>query len=460
MNVGLLKQVVVSVAFLTLSAGFAQAQAPNIVVFLTDDQGYGDLGCFGSESLETPNIDRLCKQGMKFTDFYVHQRCSPTRLALMTGSHAHRAGCSKVIYNRDRIGIHTDEVTTPELLKTAGYATGMVGKWHLGEWDAFNPTRHGFDFFYGFMNDVDQGTGIYRNLKRIESIKRKTDGQHSPKLLDAAIGFIKENKERPFFLYYASPLPHTPWIPNERFKGTSKRGTYGDLIREIDWQVGELMKALDEQGVADNTLFIFASDNGPVLGINGGDAGPYRDGKWTDFEGGIRVPCIMRWPGTINPGSKNNQITGIIDFLPTFCSLAGVEPPRDRVIDGRNILPYMKGENVETPIHESFVVPGSVIRHGQWKLLVRQLKPGGKSGREGKRPSAPAGSLFNLLSDPGETRDVSADHPEIVSDLRDRMDAAVRELEANNRPIGRLPGGPVPTEKKSKRKNQNKKDKQ
>ncbi|MBC8325095.1 MAG: sulfatase-like hydrolase/transferase [Verrucomicrobia subdivision 3 bacterium] len=422
---------------------------PNIVVFMTDDQGYGDLGCFGSDSLKTPNIDRLCRQGMKFTDFYVHQRCSPTRLALMTGSHAHRAGCTKVIYNKDRIGIHADEVTTPELLKTAGYATGMVGKWHLGEWDAFNPTRHGFDFFYGFMIDLDQGTGIYRNLKRVESIKRKTDGEYSPKLLDAAIGFIKENKERPFFLYYASPLPHTPWIPNERFKGTSKRGTYGDVIREVDWQVGELMKALDEQGVAEKTLFVFASDNGPVLGINGGDAGPYRDGKWTDFEGGIRVPCIMRWPGVIEPGSRNSQITAIIDLLPTFCAITGVDPPGDRVIDGRNILPYMKGEKVEKPIHESFIVPGSVIRHGHWKLLVRDLKPGGKSGREGKRPSTPAGSLFNLKADPGETRDLSADHPEIVADLRRRMDTAVRELKANSRPIGRLPSLPVPATKKN-----------
>lgn len=423
------------------------SEKPNIVVFLTDDQGYGDLGCYGSDSLETPNIDRLCKQGMKFTDFYVHQRCSPTRMALMTGSHAHRVGCTKVIYNKDRIGIHADEVTTPELLRTAGYTTGIVGKWHLGEWDAFNPTRHGFDFFYGFMIDLAQGTGIYQNLIRVESIRRKTDGKHSPKLLDAAIGFIKENKERPFFLYYASPLPHTPWIPNERFKGTSRRGTYGDVIREIDWQVGELMTVLDEQGVAENTLFIFASDNGPVLGMNGGDAGPFRDGKWTDFEGGIRVPFIMRWPGMIEPDSTTSQITGIVDLLPTFCSIAGVDSPGDRVIDGRNILPYMKGEKVTKPIHETFVVPGSVIRHGRWKLLVRDLKPGGKSGREGKRPAASAGSLFNLQIDPGETHDVSADYPEVVLDLRHRMDAAVRELEANSRPIGRLPDVPAPAKK-------------
>lgn len=428
-------------AMLILSGKLATAaERPNVVVFLTDDQGYGDVGCFGSESLETPNIDRLCQQGMKFTDFYVHQRCSPTRLALMTGCHAHRAGSTKVIYNKDRIGIHADEVTMPELLRSAGYATGIVGKWHLGEWDAFNPTRHGFDFFYGFMIDHDQGTGIYRNVKRVESIKHKTDGEHSPKLLNAAIDFIRDNKDRPFLLYYASPLPHTPWIPNKRFQGTSsQRGTYGDVIREIDWQVGELMKALDEQGISEDTLFIFASDNGPVLGIDGGDAGPLRDGKWTDFEGGIRVPCIMRWPSTIAPGSTNRQITGIIDLLPTLCAIAGVVPPGDRVIDGRSLLPYMKGEDVETPIHESFIVPGSVIRYGRWKLLIRDLKPGGKSGREGKRPSAKAGSLFDLQADPGESTDVSGDHPEVVADLRRRMDIAVKELEANSRPIGRLP---------------------
>lgn len=428
------------------------SERPNIVVFLTDDQGYGDLGCYGSDSLETPNIDQLRQQGMKFTDFYVHQRCSPTRLALMTGSHAHRAGCTKVIYNRDRIGINPDEVTTPELLRTAGYSTGIVGKWHLGEWDAFNPTRHGFDFFYGFMIDLDEGTGIYQNRDRVESIKRKTDGEHSPKLLEAAIGFIENNKAGPFFLYYASPLPHTPWIPNGRFKGTSQRGKYGDVVREIDWQVGELMQTLDEHDLAQNTLFIFASDNGPVLGIDGGDAGPLRDGKWTDFEGGIRVPCIMRWPAVIQPGSSNSEITGIIDLLPTFCAIAGFEPPQDRVIDGRNILPYLNGKKLEEPIHESFLVPGSVIRHGYWKLLVRDLKPGGKSGRKGNRPFASAGSLFNLQADPGETRDISAEHPEIVADLQRRMDEVMQELAAKSRPIGRLPGAEDPAAAKSRKK--------
>lgn len=414
------------------------AERPNIVVFLTDDQGYGDLGCFGSQTLETPNIDRLCSDGMKFTHFYVHQRCSPTRLALMTGCYAHRVGTTKVIYHRDRMGIHSDEITIPELLRVAGYATGMVGKWHLGEWDQFNPTRHGFESFFGFMVDANKKAGLFRNLDRIGNAGKKTDGVHTPSLLMEAKRFIAQNKERPFFLYYASPLPHTPWIPNERFKGTSKRGTYGDVIREIDWQVGELMRELESRGIAENTLFVFTSDNGPVLGIGGGDAGPLRDGKWTDFEGGIRVPCVMRWPGQIEPGTTNDEITGIIDLLPTFCAIAGTAPPTDRKIDGKNILPYLMGERLHHPIHETIAVPGSVIRDQRWKLLVKKISPGGKSGRNGERPSASAGSLFDLKNDQGETSDVSHLHPNVVQSLRQRMSSLMNELEQNSRPIGRV----------------------
>ena len=427
------------VLLLATVAAAEEADRTNFIVFLTDDQGYGDLGCFGSTSLRTPHLDQLRREGMKFTDFYVHQRCSPSRLAFMTGCHAHRAGCTKVIYAKDRIGIHDNEITTAELLRSAGYRTAIIGKWHLGEWDAFHPVRHGFDEFFGFLTDLDQGTGLYRSQTRLESVRHKTDGDYSQRLLDAATEFVVTSKDRPFFLYYASPLPHTPWLPGDRFRGTSSRGTYGDVIREIDWQVGELLNTLRQHGVADNTLFIFASDNGPVLGINGGDAGPFRDGKWTDFEGGIRVPCLMRWPNVIAAGSTNSQITGIIDLLPTFCELAGVAVPTDRTIDGRSLVPYLKGIELQQPIHDSFIVPGSVIRHGRWKLLTKKLKPGGRSGREGQRPAAAAGSLFDLQMDPGETQDVSDRHPDIVRDLRRRMQAAVTQLEATKRPIGRLP---------------------
>ncbi len=421
------------------------AEKPNIILILTDDQGYGDLGCFGAQDIATPAIDKLCKEGMMFTSFYVHNRCSPTRLALMTGCVAHRAGTDNVIYRREGIGIHDNEITVAEKLKEAGYATGIIGKWHLGEFEQFNPVNHGFDFFFGFQDiDADRGDALLRNKEIVEKAVRKTDGVHSPRLLAAGIAFVKANRDKPFFLYYASPLPHTRWIPNEKFKGTSKQGTYGDVIQEIDWQVGELMKTLDELDLTEKTLVIYTSDNGPQLNVDGhGSAGPLRDGKWTDFEGGIRVPCIMRWPGVIPAGSVNNAITGIVDMLPTFCGLAGVEAPTDRVIDGRDIRPYMKGEAVEAPIHETYIVPGKTIRHKEWKLFVSGQGPGGKSrdgrGKQGRLP-ARAGSLFHLKDDIGETTDVSEAHPEKVKELTRMMEAFMKDLEANSRPIGKVEG--------------------
>lgn len=421
----------------------AKANRPNIVVILTDDQGYGDLGCYGSTNIATPNIDRLCAAGMKFESFYVHNRCSPTRAALMTGCHAQRVAVDNVVYRRERIGLHADEITVAELLGQAGYATGIVGKWHLGEWETFNPVNHGFDRFLGFMEFGDgKSTAIYRNKEIVEKVKYKTDGEHSPKLLAAGIEFIKANKDKPFFLYYASPLPHTKWIPNERFKGSAEQGTFGDVVQEIDWQVGALMKTLNELGLAENTLVVFASDNGPQLNVEGhGSAGALRDGKWTNFEGGIRVPCIMRWPAIIPAGSVNNEITGITDMLPTFCAIAGVDVPSDRVIDGRNILPYMKGQQLRTPVHDTFIVPGATIRHKNWKLLIKAQKPGGgKSDEIGKTDRVPAvaGSLFNLKDDPGETTDVSAQYPETVQELTKMMSTFMDEFESHKRPIGEV----------------------
>jgi len=437
---------IVLIAVTTIASACAVgAEKPNIIFILTDDQGYGDLGCFGAKDIATPAIDKLCKEGMKFTSFYVHNRCSPTRLAFMTGCIAHRAGTDNVIYRRERIGIHDNEVTVAEKLKEAGYATGIVGKWHLGEFEQFNPVNHGFDSFFGFQDiDADRGDALLRNKEIVEKGVKKTDGVHSPRLLAAGIEFIKANKDRPFFLYYASPLPHTKWIPNEKFKGTSMQGTYGDVIQEIDWQVGELMKTLDELDLTNKTLVIYTSDNGPQLNVDGhGSAGPLRDGKWTDFEGGIRVPCIMRWPGVIPAGSVNNDIAGIIDMLPTFCGLAGVDAPKDRVIDGRDIRPYLEAKAVEAPIHETHIVPCKTVRHNEWKLFLAGQKPGGNvkegRGKQGRLP-ARAGSLFDLKNDLSETTDVSASHPEKVKDLARMMEAFMKELEANSRPIGKIEG--------------------
>lgn len=428
--------------FVGVTQGAQNSSKPNIIFILTDDQGYGDLGCYGSSDIATPSIDKLRAEGIRFDSFYVHNRCSPTRMAFMTGSHSRRAGLGKVIYWRERMGIHAEEVTVAEQLKQAGYATGVVGKWHLGEWEAFNPLNHGFDSFYGFMDYDDKSTAIYRDREIVEKIRSKTDGVHSPKLLAAGIEFIRTNKDQPFFLYYASPLPHTKWLPNEQFAGSSNQGTYGDVIQEIDWQVGALMDTLDELGLAENTLVVYASDNGPQLNVEGhGSSGVLRDGKWTDFEGGIRVPCIMRWPGKIPPGSANNEITGIIDMMPTFSAIAGVDVPSDRVIDGRSILSYMLGKEVNIPIHDTFVVPGTAIRHKDWKLLIKGQKPGGNGtkGMQG-RLSAEAGSLFNLKEDLSETIDLSAQRPEKAQELTKMMDAYMKAFDANTREIGRLDG--------------------
>lgn len=425
------------------NAAAPNERTPNIIVILADDLGYGDLSCYGADDIATPDIDRMAAEGAKFNSFYVHNRCSPTRAAFMTGCHAQRVGVENVVYRREEIGLSADEVTVAELLKTAGYATGIVGKWHLGEWDDFNPVNHGFDSFFGFMEcDDNKATAIYRNKQIIEKVKHKTNGAHSPKLVAAGIDFIKQHKDEPFFLYYASPLPHTRWIPHPRFAGSSKQGTYGDVVQEIDWQVGELLKTLDELNLTENTLVVFASDNGPQLNVEGyGSAGILRDGKWTNFEGGIRVPCIMRWPNVIPAGSSNDEIIAIIDMLPTFCSMAKVDPPKDRVIDGRNILPYMRGEQVDVAIHDSFIVSDATIRHGDWKLLVKGQKPGGgKSDRLGKtdRVPAAAGSLFNLKKDVGETTNIAAKHPDKVWELTERMKTFVTELKTHSRPIGTL----------------------
>ena len=443
---------------LVIQPGTAVASLPNIIFILTDDQGYGDLGCFGAEKIKTPNLDRLADEGMKFTSYYVTNRCSPTRLAFMTGSYPDRAGWGKVIYRHSLVGINPDEITIAELLQQGGYTTGAVGKWHLGEFQKFNPVNHGFDFFYGFLQcggeaGKDEGwSAIFRNTEFVEKSLGKTNGIYSPKLLQAGQEFIRENKDKPFFLYYASPLPHVKWVPNEQFVGSSEHGTYGDVIQEIDWQVGGLMETLDELGLTENTLVIFTSDNGPQLNTNGhGSADPLRDGKWTNFEGGIRVPTIMRWPAVTPVGSVNDQIVSIMDMLPTFCEIAGVEVPQDRVLDGVSVLPYIQGKEVDQPIRDTFIVPGSTIRHGDWKLLTKDMKPGGsKADTVGKtdRVPAKAGELFNLKDDVGETTDVAAQYPEKVQQLTQMMEEFMAEYSQNHRPIGKITDVPEDVKRK------------
>jgi len=414
----------------------AEASRPNVVFILSDDQGYGDLGCFGSTSIKTPNIDSIAEEGIKFESFYAHNRCSPSRAAFMTGCYAQRVDMGKVIYYKDRSGLNSKEITVAELLKKGGYATGIIGKWHLGEWPQFNPTHYGFDYFYGYMDYNGEGRAIFENTEKVADVDKKNDRYSSKSFLPAGIEFMRKHKKESFFLYYASNIPHSKWQPHADFKGTSGQGAYGDCVQQLDWEVGQLLKELDALGLRENTLVIYASDNGPQLNKDGyGSAGVLRGGKWNDFEGGIRVPCLMRWPNKIPADSSNNEIVGIIDMLPTFCALAGVAVPKDRIIDGKNILPYMLGQKLDVAIHETFIVPGSTIRSRDWKLLVKGQKPGGggTKGKQGRLP-AKAGALFNLREDLGESKDVSGAYPEKAASLRNMMNAYMKNFNRNIRP--------------------------
>ena len=392
---------------LALLAGVSALQAerkPNVLFYLTDDLGYGDVGCYGAEGQDTPAIDQLAREGTKFSSFYVHQRCSPSRAAFMTGSYAHRVGLERVIYKHKAgpIGLNPEEITLPELMKTAGYQTALVGKWHLGEWEPFHPLNHGFDYFYGFLKATEgtEDVSLVENRKQLVAKVKKTAGQ-APGMVKAAVDFIKKHQDEPFFLLYSDPLPHAPNVPSERFQGTSQRGDYGDVIHEIDWQFQQLMTALKELELENDTIVVFTSDNGPpVIRQNKSDVGltgPLRDGKWTDFEGGVRVPFIIRWPGKVKPDTESDAMMGIIDMLPTFCEIAGVEVPGDRVIDGVNVLPQFLGDKKSQPLRDVQIVPGSTIIHDGWKYYARTQKPYNKKDKEvwGAFKPAEEGALFN-----------------------------------------------------------------
>ncbi len=433
-----------------LLTGLPESQAqrkPNILFYLTDDLGYGDVGCYGAEGQYTPAIDKLAKEGTKFTSFYVHQRCTPSRASFMTGCYAQRVGLQQIVYkHRDgMIGLNPDEITLPERLKTAGYKSALIGKWHLGEWESFHPLHHGFDYFYGFLKATEgtENVSLIENRKQLAEGIKKTGGQ-APGMVKAAIDFMTKHKDEPFFLYYSDPLPHSPYFPSEQFKGTSERGDYGDVIHEIDWQFDHLMKALKELGLEKDTIVVFTSDNGPPVErqrkFDVGLAGPLRDGKWTDFEGGVRVPFIMRWPGKVKPDAESDAMIGIIDMLPTFCGIAGVDVPTDRVIDGVDVLPQLLGDTKSEPLRDTQIVPGSTIIHNGWKYYMKTQTPFNKKkntdGVWGEFKPAEADALFNLNEDIGETTDVSAQYPEKAAELKTMMDEFMAGFESTTRPVG------------------------
>ncbi len=416
------------------------SQKPNIVLIFVDDLGYGDLGCYGSKVIKTPRLDRMAAEGLQLNEFYSCACvCTPSRAGLLTGRYPVRSGLSSVLFPNSKVGIEDSEITIAQALQVCGYRTMCIGKWHLGHLPPHLPTRHGFDQYYGipYSNDME----VKRRgdpplpLMRDETIIEQPADQTTltKRYTEEAIRFIEESKDGPFFLYLPHTFPHIPLFASKEFKGKSERGLYGDVVEEIDWSTGQILDALKRLGLDENTLVIFTSDNGPWLteGENGGSAGLLRNGKGTVFEGGVREPCIMRWPGKISPGRVDNQPAITLDFFPTLARLAGTTVPHDRSMDGKDLRGLLFDTAASEP-REFYFYRGQkllAIRSGDWKLL----KPfkGNVFGEILEYGTL----LFNLKEDAGETTNLAGRHPDIVARLSSRMSNFENNL------------GPVPEEK-------------
>ncbi len=441
--------------------GVTHSQKPNVIIIFTDDQGYADIGCFGAKGFDTPNLDRMAKEGIRFTSFYVAQAvCGASRAALLTGCYPNRIGLLGAPSHRSTHGIHDDEVTVAEALKERGYASAVYGKWHLGHHPQFLPPRHGFDDYFGlpYSNDMwprhPERPGGYPDLPLIEGdkvIKLDPDqNMLTTWYTERAVRFVEKNKDRPFFLYVPHSMPHVPLHVSDKFKGKSKQGMYGDVIMEIDWSVGQILSTVKRLGLDERTLVVFTSDNGPWLsyGDHAGSTGPLREGKGTTWEGGPRVPCIMRWPGNIPAGTACDEPSMTIDFFPTIARLAGAKLPEHK-IDGKDIWPLMMREpNARSPHEALYFYWGNsleAVRSGRWKLHLphayRTLsgRPGGSGGKPTRYDQAKTGlALYDLENDIGEKDNVAAKHPDVVKRLTEMGKEFDAELQRNRRPAGRI----------------------
>jgi arylsulfatase A-like enzyme len=451
-----------------------QASPPNIVIIFTDDQGYGDLGSYGATGFATPHLDQLAREGMRFTHHYSAQPvCSASRAGLLTGCYPNRIGISGALFPHHDIGINPAETTLAEMLKTKGYATGIFGKWHLGHHQKFLPLQHGFDEYVGvpYSNDMwpiqldgtqappGKGRGDFPHLPLVEGnetakLIKTFAGQDSLSTLytEKAVDFIKRHHQQPFFLYLPHTMPHVPLGVSDKFKGKSEQGFYGDVMMEIDWSVGQVMQTLKELGVAENTIVIFTTDNGPWLnyGNHAGSSGGLREGKTTSWEGGQRVPFIVKWPGQTPPGSVCSQLSCTIDLFPSIAEIVGAALP-DHPIDGVSVTELWKGNFDAEPRQELYYYFGknhlNAVRKGNWKLVFPHTWRSyhalpGNDGRGGRRIAMTVDSLelYNLTRDPGEEYNVIAQHPEIVEDLQKVAERARTELGDLNRELERGSG--------------------
>jgi len=453
------------------SSGANNRQSPNVIIILLDDMGYGDLSVTGALGYKTPNIDRLCVEGMRFTQYYSAQAVSSaSRAGLLTGCYPNRIGFSGALGPNAKVGISDSEETIAQMLKKKGYACGAFGKWHLGHHPQFLPVHHGFDEYYGlpYSNDMwphhPEAPKDYPSLPMIEGDKvvnpdvtAADQTQLTTQYTERAVRFIEKNKNKPFFLYLAHSMPHVPLFVSDKFKGKSAQGLYGDVMMEIDWSIGEVLKALKKNGLDKNTLVIFTSDNGPWLnyGNHAGSTGGLREGKATVYEGGQRVPCLMRWTGKIPAGRICNQLMSAIDLLPTIAKFCDAPLPSLK-IDGVDISALMLGDETASPrkyfLYYYDVNNLKAVRNDRFKLVLPHtgrtyvgFLPGkdsqaGKVNNQNKEPLA----LFDLRRDPGERYDVQSMYPEVVAELMKVVEAARLDLGddiTGNKGTGRRPIG-------------------
>lgn len=392
---------------------------PNFIHIFCDDLGYGDIACFGATDIKTPNIDRMAQEGVRFSDFYsASSVCSPSRAALLTGRMPQRMGINAVFFPESFTGMSPNEITIAEMLKKKSYATGMVGKWHLGHQTKFLPRQQGFDYYYGIPYSNDMESVVYLNGNDVDSFK--VDQHYITKTYtEKAKSYIKSNKNNPFFLYLAHNMPHVPIYASPEFQGKSERGLYGDVIQELDWSVGEILKQLEDLDLLENTLVVFSSDNGPwtVMEDHGGSAGPLHGGKMYTFEGGMRVPTLALWKGTILEGKVISELATQMDWFPTFAKLAGIELDPNRIIDGYDISPLLKGtgkrESDEFIYYNYDRLTG--YRKGNYK--IKEPFEGYKGSPWKQAEAAHDTLLINLKDDVGERNNLLKTDGEKVQEL-------------------------------------------